>query len=135
MDSVYLPIAAQDSTHSGLERIRRSIHAKGHLWGGWSDDTSRILLSYYFHNEDDATEKTWTAGGQIAPQVFIDSLTEGGNSTGSTLTIEHTVSDTYSKGMIVVFLSAGSAPTGVTFHGDALTQLDTQTNGSGGAHI
>ena len=135
MDSVYLPIFADDSTHGSLERIRRSIHAKGHLWGGWSNDTSRGLLSYYFHNEDGATEKTWTAGGQIAPQVLIDSKGSAANGTGTTLTISHTVSNTYGNGMIVVFIAAGSAPSGVTFNGDALTQLDTQVNGSTGAHI
>ena len=37
--------------------------------------------------------------------------------------------------MIVVFIAAGSAPSGVTFNGDACTQLDTQVNGSTGAHI
>jgi len=140
MDSVYLPILAEDSTHGSLERIRRSIHAKGHLWGGWSNDTSRGLLSYYFHNEDGATEKTWTAGGQIAPQVLIDSKGSAANGTGTTLTISHTVGNTYGNGMIVVFLAAGAVPTGVTWNTDRgsaenFQQLETQVNGSTGAHI
>ena len=131
MDSVYLPILAQASTSTGLERIRRSIHAKGHLWGGWSDETSTKLISHSYTGDT----TTWTAGGQIAPQVLIDSKGSAANGTGTTLTISHTVSDTYADRMIVVFLAAGSAPSGVTFNGDALTQLDTQVNGSTGAHI
>ena len=131
MDSVYLPILAQASTSTGLERIRRSIHAKGQLYGGWSDDTSRTLISYMY----DGSDTTWDTAGQIAPQVLIDSKGSAANGTGTTLTISHTVSDTYSNGMIVVFIAAGSAPSGVTFNGDALTQLDTQVNGSTGAHI
>ena len=131
MDSIYLPILAQASTSTGLERIRRSIHAKGQLYGGWSDDTSRSLISYMY----DGSDTTWDTAGQIAPQVLIDSKGSTANGTGTTLTISHTVSDTYSNGMIVVFIAAGSAPSGVTFNGDALTQLDTQVNGSTGAHI
>ena len=131
MDSVYLPILAQPSTSTNLERIRRSIHAKGHLWGGWSDETSTKLISHSYTGDT----TTWTAGGQIAPQVLIDSKGSAANGTGTTLTISHTVSNTYGNGMIVVFIAAGSAPSGVTFNGDACTQLDTQVNGSTGAHI
>jgi hypothetical protein len=133
MDSIYLPILAETSTQASpteLERLRRSIHAKGKLWGGWSDNTSTTLYS----NSYTGGSTAWTAGGQIAPQVHIDAY--GFGQTTGTLTFAHTVAAKTNK-LLLVFVSSSSGISGVTWNGgaEALTQLETSSNGNAKADI
>jgi len=131
-DGVFLPILVENSTSTGLERIRASAHFKGQLFGGWTDNTSTTITSYMY----DGSDTTWDTGGQMAPQVLIDNHGGYGEMSSSTsLTYSHTVASQANRIIVVLVSSAGTTPSGVTYNGDALTQLDTQLNGGSGAHI
>ena len=123
-DSIYLPILAESSTQTGLERIRRSIQFKGQLYGAWSDVSSTLISTYLY----DGSDLTWDAAGQIAPQIQLDATTKTQNS--SYAFNETHVTGTSSNRILIVFMSSvNRVPTGITYDSDALTKLDDVNNG------
>jgi len=124
-DSIYLPILAESSTQTGLERIRRSIHFKGQLFGAWSDASSTLISTYLY----DGSDLTWDAAGQVAPQIRIDATTSNTN-TSYAFNTTHTTGTDANRLMIVMLSTVGRVPTGITYDGDALTKVEEANNGN-----
>ena len=122
--SISLPILEEDSTYTDLEVIRASAHYKNNLWAQWEDDSGRTVLSRKY----DATE--WIAGGSVVTTPVFDASSSGSTSSGTSVTIAHTVANQPNRGFIVSVSTGGAYPSGITYAGTAMTRI-SQINNTG----
>jgi len=61
ISGVYLPILEEDSTHTGLEKVRASAEFKGDLWTLWEDDTSTDIVARKYTG----STTTFEGGGDV----------------------------------------------------------------------
>ena len=83
MDSVYLPILAEDSDDDAFERIKASVHFAGELNGLWNDGSSSIVVNKQYTGSNN----TWENGGDPFPALTLDAESEGGATNSATLTL------------------------------------------------
>jgi len=120
-DGAYLPILAEDSSHSGLEVIRASESYKGNLWALWEDISGATVLSRKY--DADATPN-WAAGGRVSYPLFdasTDSTSDG---------FSHTVGTKGNRLLMVVVISVG-VPSSITYGGVSMTSITNGTIPSG----
>lgn len=124
MDSVYLPILAEDSDDDDFERIKASVHFAGKLNGLWNDGSSSIVVNKQYTG----SSTTWENGGDPFPALTLDAESEGGATNSASLTISHTVAVKPHR-VLVVMVASVHDPSGVTYGGTALTELADANSG------
>ena len=128
-ESAYNGLMETEQTHAApLDHLVRYINFNGDLWGIFEKDYSTATIGIVTTGKYAASTPGYalTAGSAEIPQ--LNGSTAGGQNSGTSQTVSHTVQSTYGNRIVIARIVSGNtgtpaAPSGVTQAGNAMTKL------------
>jgi hypothetical protein len=133
-ESAYNGLMETTQTHAApLDHLVRYINFNGDLWGLFEKDYSTATIGIATVGKYAASTPGYALIGGSVEIPQLNGSTVGGQNSGTSQTVTHTVQSTYGNRLVVARVVSSdtgtpAAPSGVTHAGNAMTKLTEQVS-------